>query len=104
MGVGNQLRQAREQHGISLTELSDRTKISQPNLRAIERDDFDRVPGGLFTRGFLRAYAHEVGLDPEPLVQQYLEEFEPPPPPDLTEIAEVAEPHGPEISAPEMEN
>jgi hypothetical protein len=46
----------------------------------MERGDFARLPGGVFTRGFLRAYAREVGLDPEEMVQHYLAEFEPPPP------------------------
>jgi cytoskeletal protein RodZ len=75
--LGLRLRQARERAGLSVEDLSARTKIQVPLLAAIERDDFDRVPGGLFVRGFLRAYAREVGLEPESVVTDYLEQFEP---------------------------
>ncbi len=80
MSLGERLRRARERAGLSLDELCARTKIKIPILEAIERGDYTRVPGGLFARGFLRAYAHEVGLDPEETVSAYLDEFEPEPP------------------------
>lgn len=72
-----QLRRMRERAGLSIEDISSRTKIQIPLLEAIERGDFERVPGGLFVRGFLRAYAREVGLDPEAVVADYLEEYEP---------------------------
>lgn len=68
------LRHAREQAGLSLEELAARTKIRIAHLEAIERGAFDRLPGGIFTRGYLRAYAREVGLDPEAVVRDYLAE------------------------------
>ena len=76
MDVGAALRDAREQREISLDELSRTTKISVATLRALERNQIDRLPGGIFVRGFLRAYAHEVGLDVEDTVQRYLAQFE----------------------------
>ena len=76
MDVGAALRDAREQRGISLDELSRTTKISVATLRALERNQIDRLPGGIFVRGFLRACAHEVGLDVEDTVQRYLAQFE----------------------------
>ncbi len=72
MDVGAALREARERKGISLDELSRRTKISSTILRAIEASEFDKLPGGIFLRGFLRTYAGEVGLDPEETVARYL--------------------------------
>jgi len=78
MDVGGELRHARTAHKLSLAEIRDRTKINQKILRAIEENRFDCVPGGLFTRGFLRAYAREVQLDPEEIVARYRAEFEPP--------------------------
>src|SRR5918994_4407744 len=72
-----QLRRARERAGLSIEDISSRTKIQIPLLEAIERGDFERVPGGLFVRGFLRAYAREVGLDPEMVVADYLDQYEP---------------------------
>jgi cytoskeleton protein RodZ len=79
MDLGTELRQARERRGMSLAALAGSTKIGVANLQAMERGDFGRLPGGVFTRGFLRAYAHEVGLDPQETVHRYLAEFEPPP-------------------------
>lgn len=77
--VGAELREAREQRGVSIEELSRRTKIGVPTLRALESGQTDRLPGGIFVRGFLRAYAREVGLDSEEIVRRYLVQFEPPP-------------------------
>ena len=75
MDVGGELRRARTARHLSLAEISNRTKISPALLHAIEDNRFDRVPGGLFTRGYLRAYAREVELDPEAIVEQYRAEY-----------------------------
>jgi cytoskeletal protein RodZ len=77
MDVGAMLRDARERRGLSLDELSRRTKISVTILGAIENNRMEKLPGGIFTRGFLSAYAHEVGLDPKDTVRRYLGQFEP---------------------------
>ncbi|PYR58712.1 MAG: hypothetical protein DMF91_16590 [Acidobacteria bacterium] len=76
MDIGAELRNARNARKLSISEIARVTKISPSDLRAIDRNDFDSVPGGLFTRGFLRAYAREVGLDPEEIIQLYRMEFE----------------------------
>jgi cytoskeleton protein RodZ len=78
MDVGAMLQSARERRGLSLDELAHRTKISVRVLRAIENNAFDLVPQGIFTRGYLRAYAREVGLDPTAMVEQYLAQFDTP--------------------------
>lgn len=78
MDVGGELRRARTARQLSLGDISSRTKINQAILRAIEENRFDRVPGGLFTRGYLRAFAREVHLDPEAIVAKYRAEFEQP--------------------------
>jgi transcriptional regulator with XRE-family HTH domain len=75
--IGLRLRQAREGAGLSLSELSTRTKIREPLLDAIEREKFERLPAGLLTRGLLRAFAREVGLDPESVVREYAMQFGP---------------------------
>ena len=64
--IGARLRRAREQQGKTLRDVAAVTKISVSVLAAIERNDLRRVPGGLYTRGYLRAFAAEVGLDLEP--------------------------------------
>jgi cytoskeleton protein RodZ len=101
MDVGTELRNGRERRGKSLAALADSTKISVATLQAMERGDFTRLPGGIFTRGFLRAYAREVGLDPEETVQHYLAEFEPPPPSEP--IADVADAELGDLGPVEME-
>jgi cytoskeleton protein RodZ len=79
MDLGSELRRAREQHGLSLLQLSDLTKIHPSALKAIEDNDRSRLPGGIFTRGFLQAYAREVGLDPAYVVREYAVETDHPP-------------------------
>jgi cytoskeleton protein RodZ len=70
-----ELAQARERRGLSLTELSRRTKITVDVLKAIERGDMAALPGGLYTRGFLRSFAREVGCNPDDIVLRYREKF-----------------------------
>ena len=72
---GATLRQAREQRGIPLRAIADATKISFPALEALERNDISHLPGGIFTRSFVRAYAREVGLDPEDAVRRFIASF-----------------------------
>ncbi len=72
---GATLRQARVQRGVSLREISDHTKISKAALEALERNDVSMLPGGLFSRSFVRAYAREVGLDPETTVKAFIAAF-----------------------------
>ena len=73
---GSKLRQAREARGISLREVAASTKISITALEGLERNDFMRIPGGIFRRAFIRAYALQVGLDPETTVKEFLVEIE----------------------------
>jgi len=71
MSIGADLRHAREQRGWSLEQLSSRTRIAVSKLAAIEANSFDRLPDGFYRRAFLRAYAREVGLDTERVVDAY---------------------------------
>jgi hypothetical protein len=66
--IGFRLQQARLQRAMTLRQISHATKISLSVLEALEHSDFSRLPGGIFTRGYIRAYAAHVGLDPEELV------------------------------------
>jgi cytoskeleton protein RodZ len=61
----SELRHARELLGLSLRDIADRTKIRTTILGAIENNDVDHLPPPIFTRGFVKAYAREVGLDPQ---------------------------------------
>lgn len=73
------LRGARQDARLSLQELAARTKIKISTLEAMERGDFAPLPGGIFMRGFLRACAQELGLDPDVVVGRYSAEYERPP-------------------------
>src|SRR5690242_4332392 len=72
---GGKLRDARERRGISLRQIANRTKISAAALEALERNDISRLPGGIFSRAFVRSYASEVGLDPEATIQEFIAQF-----------------------------
>lgn len=73
MGVfGEKLRKQREGRGLSLDVISTTTKISIRMLRAIEDEHFDLLPGGVFNKGFVRAYARQIGLNEEEAVSDYL--------------------------------
>ncbi len=69
---GEKLRKQREQRGLALDAISNTTKISIRMLRALEEEHFDQLPGGVFNKGFVRAYARQVGLDGEESVADYL--------------------------------
>ena len=75
MDIGTCLREAREGRSITLRQLADSTKLSTRVLQFIERNEFKRLPGGIFTKAYLRAYAVEVGVDPEGVVGEYLAQF-----------------------------
>ncbi len=67
-GFGAALRAARTASRLSLADLERRTKIRTVHLSALEEERLDLLPPLPFVRGFIRTYAQEVGLDPEPLV------------------------------------
>jgi cytoskeleton protein RodZ len=83
---GGKLRQARERRGISLRQIAANTKISTAALEALERNDISRLPGGIFSRAFVRSYATEVGLDPDETVREFLARFEAEPPPTVEQL------------------
>src|SRR5271155_887295 len=68
---GEHLRREREMRGVSLDEISAATRISTRFLEAIEKDQWDQLPGGVFNRGFIRSIARFLGLDEDSLVAEY---------------------------------
>lgn len=73
MGVfGDRLRREREMRGVTLEEISESTKISKRSLQAMEGEEFDLLPGGIFNKGFVRAYARFLGIDEEQAVADFL--------------------------------
>ena len=68
---GEHLKREREMRGVSLDEISAATRIGTRFLEALEDEQWDRLPGGIFNRGFVRAVARFLGLDEENLVAEY---------------------------------
>ena len=70
-GFGEHLRREREMRGISLDEICSATRIGTRFLEAMENEQWNLLPGGVFNRGFVRAVAHHLGLDEESLLAEY---------------------------------
>jgi cytoskeleton protein RodZ len=83
---GGKLRQARERRGISLRQIAASTKISAAALEALERNDISKLPGGIFSRAFVKSYAVEVGLDPDKTVEEFLARFNQEAPPTAESV------------------
>jgi cytoskeletal protein RodZ len=71
VSVGEALAKARSRAGLSVDELSERTRIRKTVIRCIEQDDWDACGGDLFVRGYVRAIAGAVGIDARPLISEY---------------------------------
>ncbi len=75
MEIGGRLKETREELGISLDTLQEKTKIQKRYLIAIENGDFHVLPGSFYARAFIKEYAIAVGLDPNELLDQYQDEI-----------------------------
>ena len=69
--LGEELKKAREERGVTLRNICEATHIGMRFLQAIETDTYDELPGGIFNRSFVRKYARHVGLDEEQVVARY---------------------------------
>lgn len=69
--LGEKLREAREERGISLNEVAEQTRISPHYLDLIEQDDYRTLPGGIFNKGFIKSFAKYVGVDESEALQDY---------------------------------
>jgi cytoskeleton protein RodZ len=69
---GARLKKEREQRGITLDDIALSTKIGKRFLFALEEEHFEQLPGGIFSKGFVRAYARHLGIDEEQAIADYL--------------------------------
>lgn len=69
--LGEKLRQAREDKGISISEVAEQTRIAGHYLEAIEQDDYRTLPGGIFNKGFVKSFAKYVGVDEQDALEEY---------------------------------
>lgn len=70
---GEDLKKAREAKGVTLETIATATKITTRYLQAVEQENFDQLPGGVFRKSIVRAYARNAGLDEDAWVKRYLE-------------------------------
>jgi cytoskeleton protein RodZ len=82
--LGGELKRKREERGITLSEISDATRIGTRFLKAIEEDKYSTLPGGIFTRSFIRAFAKKVGMDEDEALTLYHDQVEAKPESGLT--------------------
>ena len=69
--LGEKLRQAREERGVSISEVAEQTRISALYLECIENDDYRTLPGGIFNKGFVKSFAKVVGIDEQEALHDY---------------------------------
>ncbi len=101
---GNTLRMAREAKGMTTSEIAGRTHMLVQQVEALENEDFSRIAAPIYGRGFVRLYCEAVGIDPRPLIEEFMEIYNgnrdlpvkrrekprpapPPPPPPPPELA-----------------
>ena len=76
-GIGETLREARGRRKVDLSQVEAEIKIRVRYLQAIENEEWDALPGGAYTRGFIRTYAAHLGLDGDRLADDFRREVEP---------------------------
>ncbi|NUJ17202.1 helix-turn-helix domain-containing protein [Bacillus glycinifermentans] len=69
--LGNRLKEAREEKGMSLDDLQAATKIQKRYLTALEEGNYDVIPGKFYVRAFIKQYAEAVGLNSEQLFEEF---------------------------------
>src|SRR5664279_3159559 len=84
--VGDTLRRERLKRNLDLEEISNELKISTRFLQAIENDQYDKLPGGVFAKSFVRQYARLLGLDEEAIAGEVQQAMSPP-----SEVPQFAE-------------
>jgi len=92
VSIGDTLADARRQAGLTITQVSQQTRIRESIIAAIEQGDFSACGGDFYARGHIRSIASVVGLDPMPLIREYDEEHGPPAAMRAAEVFEPATP------------
>jgi cytoskeletal protein RodZ len=91
VSIGDTLAEARRQAGLTITQVSQQTRIRESIVRAIEQGDFSPCGGHFYARGHIRSIAEVVGVDPVPLIREYDEEH----PPGSMRASQIFEPATP---------
>lgn len=91
--LGEKLRAAREERGISISEVGEQTRIAPMYIECIENDNYKPLPGGIFNKGFVKSYARFIGFDEQEAIKEYNE---------ITARSEAADPDGLRAYRPEV--
>ena len=75
--IGQTFREAREKKKVSSSQAAAATRMKTQHVEALERNDFSYLAAPAYAKGFIRLYADYLGLDPEPLVREYMERHAP---------------------------
>ncbi|MBU1909567.1 MAG: helix-turn-helix domain-containing protein, partial [Verrucomicrobia bacterium] len=81
--IGQTFREAREKKKVSCSQAAAATRMKMQHIEALERSDFSYMAAPTYAKGFIRLYADYLGLDPEPLIREYLAQHAPPERPSL---------------------
>ena len=73
MGFGQILREARETKGYTVSQLAEMTHLKSSVVEGLENEDFSMIAAPIYGRGFVKLYCEAVGLDPKPLVAEFME-------------------------------
>jgi cytoskeletal protein RodZ len=92
VSIGDTLAEARRHAGLTVTQVSQQTRIRESIIRSIEQGDFSPCGGDFYARGHIRSIATVVGVDPAPLIREYDEEHGPPGSMRASQIFEPATP------------
>ena len=100
---GMQLAAARRSCNLSVADVAHQLKLSPAQVEAMEAGEYQRLPGAVFVRGFIRNYARLLKIDPEPLVAQAENRLPPPPQVVVETLASLVEELGQEALAERLE-
>jgi transcriptional regulator with XRE-family HTH domain len=75
--IGQILRDAREGRQLTTSKAAADTNIKIQHIEAMERDDFSHMAAPIYAKGFIRIYAEYLGVDPAPLIAEYMEKYAP---------------------------
>jgi cytoskeletal protein RodZ len=75
LGIGEELKRIREEKGLSIYDVENQTKIKATFIDAIEKENFDKIPGRVYVKGFIKNYAKFLGLDYTVYLQEINKHF-----------------------------
>ncbi len=88
MSFGRELQLERQRRKISLESIAEGTKVPTRHLRALEQENYDQLPGGVFNKGIVRSYCRHVGLDEQEWLERFPAQAQQEPEPDWASFAE----------------